>query len=361
MKIAVIHATAGAGHLKAAEAVYYGIKKYTDHDAQLIDALDHTSPFFKKLYAGTYVSLVKYVPVIWGFAFALVDIPWLQGFIRGFRRIYNHLNAGKLEKLLIDGHFDYVVATHFMPTEIVSSLKKAGKLQTQLVTCVTDYDVHRIWTADGVDKYCVATEWTKRKCVEIGVDESKVHVTGIPTNELFSAAYDVGELKGKLGIERERFTVLVATGSFGIGPIEEIIQALKEFQVVVVCGHNKHLFETLTAKQYPNARVFGLVNNMHELMAVSDAMVTKPGGLSISEALVMHLPLIFFNPIPGQETNNIKVLNRHGIGISSKSIQHIATELTRLKTSHDSLTTVLMKTREIARPFAVKEIVALLT
>lgn len=360
MKIAVMHATAGAGHLKAAEAVYDGIKKYTDYEAHLVDVLDYTSPLFKKMYAGTYVSLVKYLPSIWGFVFACVDIPFLQGLIRGFRRIHNHLNARKLENFLIDNNFDYVVATHFMPTEIISSLKRQKKVTTKLITCVTDYDVHRIWTADGVDQYCVATEWSKRRCVAIGVAEHKVAVTGIPTNELFSAAYDVGSVKDKLQIERERFTVLVATGSFGIGPIEEIIQALDDFQVIVVCGHNASLYKTLTDKQYPNARVFGLVDNMHELMAVSDAMVTKPGGLSISEALVMQLPLIFFNPIPGQETNNIKVLNEHGVGISSKNIKHITNELTKLKTSHDLLTTVLMKTKAISRPSAVKDIVGLL-
>ena len=359
MKIAVIHATAGAGHLKAAEAVYYGVQKYTKHDVKIIDALDHTSPFFKSLYAGTYVNLVKYVPRLWGFAFGLVDIPVLQGFVRWFRSIYNHLNARKLEQLLIDRQFDCIIVTHFMPTEIISRLKEQNKIKAKLITCVTDYDVHRIWYGKNVDRYCVATEYTKKKCVTIGIDEDKVQVTGIPTNELFSAAYDVGELKDKMGLEHDKFTVLVATGSFGIGPIEEIIQKLVDFQVVVVCGHNKNLYKTLTDKQYSNAKVFGLVDNMHELMAIANAMVTKPGGLSISEALVMQLPLIFFNPIPGQETNNIKVLNQHGVGISSTSITHIYEELEKLRTSPDALATVLMKTKEVGCPFAVKDIVNL--
>ncbi|MFT7539039.1 MAG: processive 1,2-diacylglycerol beta-glucosyltransferase, partial [Lysobacterales bacterium] len=195
----------------------------------------------------------------------------------------------------------------------------------------------------------------------LGIPENKVTVTGIPTNERFSAAYDVAELKSSMGLEKDRFTVLVATGSFGIGPIEEIIRELDEFQVVVVCGHNKTLFKTLTDKKYANAKVFGLVDNMHELMALSNAMVTKPGGLSISEALVTQLPLIFFNPIPGQETGNIKVLATYGVGISGCSIPDIACELDKLRTSQDVYSTVLMKTKEIARPFAVKDIVNLIT
>ncbi len=359
MKIAVIHATAGAGHLKAAEAVYYGIQKYTNHDVKIIDALDHCSPLFRKLYAGTYVMLVSHIPRIWGFAFGLVDIPFLQGLMLWARGIYNHMNMGKLEQLLIDRQFDYVIVTHFMPTEIVSRLKEQKKIKSKLITCVTDYDVHRIWYAKNVDRYCVATDWTKKKCAAIGIPDTKVQVTGIPTNELFSAAYDVGELKAQMSLEDNKFTVLVATGSFGIGPIEEIIQELPDFQVVVVCGHNQSLYKTLMEKKYKNAKVFGLVDNMHELMAISNAMVTKPGGLSISEALVMQLPLIFFNPIPGQETNNIRVLHEYGVGISSTSIAHIARELDKLRTSQDAHTTTLMKTKEVGRPFAVKDIVNL--
>ena len=110
-----------------------------------------------------------------------------------------------------------------------------------------------------------------------------------------------------MGLQPDLFTVLVATGSFGIGPIEGIIDVLKGFQVIVVCGHNRDLFRKLSGKYCALVKVLGLVDNMHELMAVSDAMVTKPGGLSICEALVSQLPLIFFNAIPGQEIGNIKV------------------------------------------------------
>ncbi|MFT5169639.1 MAG: processive 1,2-diacylglycerol beta-glucosyltransferase [Candidatus Omnitrophota bacterium] len=361
MKIAVIHATAGAGHLKAAEAVYYGLRKYTDHDVKIIDALDHTSGIFKSMYAGTYLFLIKHFPRVWGVSFAVIDIPALQPFIRWFRRIYNHINASNLEKLLIERQFDCIIMTHFMPTEITASLKRQRKINAKLITCVTDFDVHRIWLAEGVDGYCVASDWTKNRIQTLGIPENKVTVTGIPTNERFSAAYDVAELKSSMGLEKDRFTVLVATGSFGIGPIEEIIRELDEFQVVVVCGHNKTLFKTLTDKKYANAKVFGLVDNMHELMALSNAMVTKPGGLSISEALVTQLPLIFFNPIPGQETGNIKVLATYGVGISGCSIPDIACELDKLRTSQDVYSTVLMKTKEIARPFAVKDIVNLIT
>ena len=261
---------------------------------------------------------------------------------------------------MIKGKFDYIVMTHFMPTEIAAALKRAGRISSKLITVITDFDVHKIWIAKGIDVYAVASDWTRGKLVSIGISPERVLASGIPTDEKFLTLVDISVLKRKLGLQEDIFTVLVATGSFGIGPIEDIISTLKGFQVIVVCGHNAGLFQKLSAKGLKHVHVLGLVDNMHELMAVSDVMVTKPGGLSISEALVSQLPLIFFNAIPGQETGNIKVLKTYGIGISGCSVTQIGEELKKLQTSKDLFLTVFKKTKALARPSAVKDIVSLI-
>jgi len=360
MKILVIHASAGAGHLKAAESLTNGLKKSTEHDVILVDALDYSSPFFKKLYTGTYFFLISKVPWLWGFFFWLLDIVWFQPTIRCVRRIYNTVNVGRLHRFLQEEQFDTIFMTHFMPTEIAAALKRSRRISSQLITSITDFDVHRIWLADGIDHYCVASDWTKKKMVKLGVAQDHVLVSGVPTDEKFSTPVDIGTLKEKLGLHENIFTVLVATGSFGIGPIEEIIDVLGEFQVIVVCGHNKSLYQKLSHKKYGLVKVLGLVDNMHELMAVSDAMVTKPGGLSISEALVSQLALIFFSAIPGQETGNIRILKKYGIGISGCSVAQIGEELVRLKYSRDIFLTTLKKTRTLARPSAVHDCISLI-
>lgn len=360
MKILLTHASAGAGHMKAAEALYNALKEDTRHEAVFVDALDHVHPFYRKMYRESYSFMVTKIPLFWGFVFALLDLPSLQPLVRFGRRIYNAINCHQFQKYLIDQQFDYVISTHFMPTEITAALKRKGKISSKLITVVTDYDVHRIWLANGVDMYCVASDWTQAKVVQLGVEVPRVFATGIPTDERFAKDYDIAELKQKLAIKPDMFTVLVATGSFGIGPIEEIIETLQGFQVVVVCGHNKALFERLSQKVSETVRVFGLVDNMFELMAVSNAMVTKPGGLSISEALVSQLPMIFFNAIPGQETGNVRVLKEHGIGISDCSIAQIALELEKLQTSKDAFLTTLKRTKRLARPSAVKDIISLI-
>lgn len=359
MKILVIHASAGAGHMKAAEAVFNGLKKYTPHQAVLVDALDYTSPAFKNLYRSTYATLITKFPWLWGFVFGALDFNFIQPLERLFRRIYNHINAGKLEAYLKNEQFDYVIATHFMSTEITSALKDKGLIRSKLITIVTDFDVHHIWLAKHVDHYTVASAWTKDKMLELGIAEQKIHVTGIPTDEKFSEIKDIGALKKKLGLKENLFTILIATGSFGIGPIEEVIKSLDGFQVVVVCGHNKNLFARLSQQPFSNVKICGLVDNMHELMAVSDVMVTKPGGLSIAEALVSQLPLIFFNPIPGQEANNIKVLAHYKLGFHSNSINDIVHEVKRLSSFKDDLMTALKRTKQLSCPNAVSDIIKL--
>lgn len=360
MKILIVHASAGAGHKSAAEAIGDGIKGHSSHDSLVLDALDKTSPAFKNLYRTTYTTMITHVPWLWGAVFRLLDIKFLQGLVRSFRRLYNAMNMRVLHRFLIDEQFDVIISTHFMPVEVVSALKRSGKVKSKLICVVTDFDVHKIWLGSGVDTYCVASDWTKKRLTNFGVSSAKIVATGIPTHEKFSAQKNIGELKRKIGLAEDKFTVLVATGSFGIGPIEEIVNALIGFQIIVVCGHNKDLYERLKGKDSSLVKIMGLVNNMHELMAVADVMVTKPGGLSINEALVSQLPMVFFNAIPGQETNNIKILKEHDIGINTETVQEIVKALNAYKSSKDLFLTAVRNTKALARPRAVQDIINLI-
>ena len=363
MKSLLIHASAGAGHRKAARAIYDGLRKHTTHEAVFADSLDYTSPFFKTFYRRSYVFMVTQMPWLWGFFFQLVDLPWIQPLSGICRRIFNSLNAQGLRAFLKKERFDYVFTTHFMANEVTAALKRKGAIDSKLVTVVTDFDVHRIWLSPETDLYAVACEWTQFKLRQLGVAQEKIHVTGIPVDEKFARPADREELKQKLGLKENVFTILIATGSFGIGPIEEILRILEledGLQTLVVCGHNRRLFERLRGRNYCGAKIFGLVDNMYELMAVSDCMVTKPGGLSIAEALVSQLPMIFFHPIPGQETGNVRVLREYGIGCMPADVPGIAGELKKMKSSRDAHLTALKHTQRLARPAAVQDIISLI-
>lgn len=361
MKVLVIHTSAGAGHTKAAEAVYNGLKSTPGVEARLVDTLEFTGRIYGKLYQNGYTFLIKKIPWAWGIFFALTDSVWLRGLVRIIRRLSNSINARALVEFLRAEQFDYIISTHFFPNEVGGYLKRKGMIRSKLICIVTDFDVHTIWLAQGIDYYAVASERTKEKLVKLGVEENKIFITGIPTHEKFSKEVNRDQLKEKLGVRKDMFTVLIATGSFGIGPIEEIAQALQgDQQVIVVCGHNQNLFNKLNRQKMGLVKVCGLVNNMDELMSVSDAMVTKPGGLSISEALVKRLPLIFFSAIPGQETNNVRILKRYGIGISDCSVSGIVTEIKKLSGSPAYLESVCKSVAVVSRPGAVKDIIRLI-
>lgn len=359
MKTLVIYATAGAGHRKAAEALYHGLESLTD-DAVLVDALDYTSPFYKRLYSGTYTFIISYLPWLWGILFSILDWPWLVPFVRLLRRVHNSLNARRLAQYFKGEDFDYIFSTHFFPHEVAGYLKRKGQINSTIISVITDFDVHSIWLAQGVDYYAVACGWTQQKLEYMGVPERRIAVTGIPTHANFSSHTDIKALKQKLGLKEDGLTVLIATGSFGIGPIEEIVQLLPDFQILVVCGHNQALHQRLSRTANDRVKIYGLVDNMDELMAVADVMITKPGGLSISEALVSGLLLIFFNAIPGQETNNVKVLKEYEIGVSGCPIAEMVQVLHRFQASTEAYEAAGEKIKLLAKPYAVKDIIALI-
>ena len=141
-------------------------------------------------------------------------------------RLQNSLNAQALQQFLKKEQFDYIISTHFFPTEVAAYLKRTAAIKSKIITVVTDFDVHSIWLAEGVDRYAVASAWTQKKIQSLGIAPEKIAVTGIPTAEKFSLARDKNAMRRKLGLRENIFTVLVATGSFGIGPIEKIVQAI---------------------------------------------------------------------------------------------------------------------------------------
>lgn len=358
MKILVVYASAGAGHFKAAEGIYNYLRIfYPQVETKLIDILEDTSAFFKDSYAYGYPFLVKHALAAWQIAFyatSLRPLQWLTRFIAAF---LNQHNTKKFTKILIEENPDFVISTHFLSSETTAFLRRTHKIKTKLVTVVTDFGVHPFWVCKGTDFYVAASGYTKRQLTSQGVAEEQIKVFGIPVDPKFLEQHDRFNLAHKFGINPEKFTVLIATGSFGIGPIEEIVELLhKEAQILVVCARNQELYQKLKNKNYPQARIFHFIDNIEELMAVSDIIITKPGGLSISESLIMELLPVFIAPIPGQETENIEALEHYGVGIYPNSLDELKMAVLNFRENPEMLKSVKEAIRKLKRPFAAKEI-----
>ena len=319
MKVLIISASAGAGHRKAAEALYNSFNR-AKIQAQKIDALDYTNPLFKSAYPSVYIFLVRFAPFLWGMIFHFLNIAILKPVINPVRYFFNYINGRPLIKYVLKEQPDVVICVHFFSAQLISRLKAAGRFKGYVVCGVTDFGVHQFWINQGTDYYLVASEMTKTELIAKGVPSDKILVTGIPVEEKFLEPAAKDELRKKLGVAEDTFTILVASGGFGVGPIKKIVQNLDQMnqslQVLVICGENDRLREFFAGQSFKKTvRVFGYVNNMHEFMAASDIIITKSGGLTVSESLVKALPMIIIRPIPGQEMRNAQVVTKYKAGI----------------------------------------------
>jgi len=358
MKIIILYASAGGGHLKAAEAIYNYFKgQDKDLELKLVDALQKANPLFKNTYLAWYYFTVNHAIFLWTLSYKLTDAPMLRTVVRWIRFMVNRLNLGCLASFLINEAPDVIISAHFLPAEVSAYLKRKGKINSRLITVITDFGLHYFWIAQGTDIYGVASDFTRRQLLREGVGDNKIKVSGIPIDAKFLKLENKEILRDRLNIDRSKFTVLIIMGSFGMGPVEKIAGLLyKEAQILVVCASNKKLYRRLQRKFSGNIKVFGFVDNVEELMGASDIIITKPGGLTISEALSKELMPIFIWPIPGQETANARILEGYGIGRSVKNILDLKETVLYYKENPQDLEKAKISIRKIKKPNAAEEL-----
>jgi len=358
MKVIITYASAGAGHRKAAEALFGYFKDCCPQaEVSLVDVLEKTSKFFKFSYTRGYDFLIRRAIFLWHFAFWLTSLKSLSKFTRGVALVTNKSNAKRFSEFLIQENPDYIISTHFFPSEVAGYLKTKNKIKSKVITVITDFGVHPFWISPGTDLYIVAAEYTKGKLISLGVDAKRVKKCGIPVASKFLQLRRREELAVALGLKPDKFTVLIMTGSFGIGPLAEIAKLFhQEVQILVVCANNLKLYERLQKSNLPGVLVFGFIDNSEELMAVSDIIITKPGGLSIAEILAIELIPIFISAIPGQEIENIKALREIGIGFAPSSLREIKKLVLDLKLHPEKISAMKENMRKIHRPDCLGEI-----
>jgi processive 1,2-diacylglycerol beta-glucosyltransferase len=225
---------------------------------------------------------------------------------------------------------------------------------------VTDFEAHALWMEHCVDLYCVAAQETKGRLVARGANPESVLATGIPISGRFSSKMDDKAVRAKMGLRDDQPVLLVLSGGFGMGPVAEILSALdnvsQSFQTVVVTGRNEELRQKLAAqdRKHPT-HVLGFASNMHELMSISDLIITKPGGLTSSEALALGKPLFILNPIPGQEAANSDFLLERGAALKVNRVEDLPFRLDQLLAGK-KLSQLSRAAKALGRPDAAAEI-----
>ncbi len=339
MKIIVTHVPAGAGHQKAAEAITIALKqRCPQNETVLLNALDGMSPWYQWSFTEGYLSVIHRYPHLWGAAYNFLDLRGLAWAAYKLHRMNNASHGKILEEILWRQKPDVVIGTHFFPMEVAAYLKCHKRFNARLITVLTDFLPHSVWISPCIDTYVVGSPVGREALRARGVPEARIQLLGIPIHPKFSKHTHRNETALRLGIQPDRFTVLVCSGGFGTGPVFELVTALSgiptPLQVLVVTGKNTALLRHLenVQEKIPHAlKLYGFVDNMEELMTVSDLMVTKPGGLSSVEAMAKGLPLLLVAPIPGQETRNARVLTQQGIAVLAGNLKEFPRLLEELR------------------------------
>ncbi len=365
MRILIATVTAGAGHLQAATAIEEAWRAFRPRDTlERLDVLDFTPRFYKKAYAEGYIKLIEHAPELYALFFKKTDNPALIRKLTRLRRALSRFSTKSFVRYLQRFKPDVVICPHFLPLEILGSLKAKAKspFHPLIVCVVTDFEAHALWMEPCVDLYCVAAEETKGRLVARGASSNHIAVTGIPVSARFSAKLNVRGIRKHYGLRDDLPTLLVLGGGFGMGPVEKILNELNKLelavQIMVVAGRNEKLKRNLAAQDWQHpTRILGFVNNMHELMALADLIITKPGGLTTSEALALGKPLFILNPIPGQEAANSDFLLERGAAIKANCIEDLPFRLSQLLNSK-KLSRMARAAKSLGHPYAARDICA---
>ncbi|OLN33972.1 diglucosyldiacylglycerol synthase (LTA membrane anchor synthesis) [Desulfosporosinus metallidurans] len=320
LRVLVFSATFGNGHLRAAEAVIEGIR-IKEPSAEIIhlDFGDFLNKRVNSMVKNVYLEMIKRTPKLWGRLYYKTSKAQPRSMMQ---RFLNQLGRNDFLKYIHVFEPDLIVCTYPTVSSILAELRLEEILHVPLITVITDFTAHSHWVHPGVDRYMVACAEVKEILVSWGINAQRIHVTGIPISPRFEGDLDRQQIIYELGLDPELPIFLVMGGAYGgLKSTKRICKKLADslvpVQSIIVCGKNVKLYHSLeeVSARAGNPIVrLGYVHNVEELMAVSKLIITKAGGLTVSEALTKHLPLVIFKPIPGQEDGNAQFVQRIGAG-----------------------------------------------
>jgi processive 1,2-diacylglycerol beta-glucosyltransferase len=361
MRILILSASVGAGHVRAAEAIEAALQQADPKSAiQNCDVLALMPPAFRKVYRDGYFRMVARAPRILGWLYDVTDKPFHKDRVRvGIER------AGAIRLLEMIRQFDpdVIVCTHFMSLPLLERERRKGRVRARILTVVTDFEVHGMWLAAPSDHYFVATEEARAHLQALEIDASTITVSGIPTHPSFAIPRNKRETGRTLGLREDLPVILLSAGGFGAGNavrmIESLIAAEVPAQIVAVCGKGAQLKTALErvvrqarSNALPVVRVVGFTTQMDEFMTAADLMIGKPGGLTTSESLIKGLAWVVVNPIPGQEEKNAIYLLEQGVGVWSDNLYTLPFKVQWVLGDKGRLAGMQQRALKIARPDA---------
>jgi len=355
-KVLILSASTGHGHNQAANSLKNELES-AGYTVNIAEPLKEEGRVMDLLIDDGYNMLASKLPKMYGTIYKITGHRFIN---KGVVTFFNLTLSSTVFQLVEQHKPDLLISTHPLLVNVVSFLKAGGKINSPFIAIVTDYMAHRFYVNQFVDAYIVGSRYTKDTLTEKGVPDHKIFTYGIPIRKEFRQP----RKKSKDSI----FTLLLMGGSMGIPYIkkclEKLVQNNHPFRIFVVCGNNQKLKSELEEKyagavQGKTIKILGFTRNIHELMDESDVIVTKPGGLTVSEAINKNIPIIIPFFIPGQEEENTEILVKAGVAVSVSNITELNDVVSRFCENPALLEEMRLKAQEISRELSPDSIVQL--
>jgi len=365
--VLILSASGGAGHIRAGEALLHGFRAVDRNiQAEHHNCLDFTSKLFKRFYAQSYLNMVNHAPDLWGYLYSQSEKKRFRK--KALLELFDYFNYRPYLHWLADRNPEAIACTHFLPfMAIARHMRKAG-ITAPVYAVTTDFDAHQFWIDPIVERYFVFNRESAWQLRAKGVPANQLSVRGIPVMPEFSRPLTQQAARRTLKVPATRTTILLMSGGFGVGRFEELVGSTlevlarfrsKHFTVLAVCGRNEQVKNRIEQTRTPDnttMRVFGFVDTISTLMAASDLLISKAGGLTSAESMSRSLPMLIVDPIPGQETRNADMIVEQRAGWKSVNMSNLMYKLWHLLEHPAVLRGARLRAKEFGHPHAARDI-----
>ena len=362
MKALVLSVTAGQGHNSTAKAIcaYFGS---IGCDAEMLDTLAYLNHALGETVSKGYLLMASNAKLVYKGGYRLAEKRNKSSSEISPTRTTGKLMSKKLAKYINNYDPDVIICTHVLPAIILDVMKKKGELRAKTIGVLTDFMFHPYWEeALNLDYMVIPNEQLTAQAFKKGFVQSQVLPMGIPIHPKFSEnKYTKEQARAELGLDINKRTVLLMSGGVGYGNIDRTVETLDrvpyDFQLITVCGSNSavkaRIDEMNTQKRILN---LGFVNYIDKLMDASDCIISKPGGLTTSEALAKRLPMVIVDPIPGQEDRNTEFLTNNGVAMAVSSTSTLDDVLYQLLSNPRKVEVMREAIELISKPNSTRDI-----
>lgn len=356
-KILILTAKYGNGHIQVASTLE---KNIAERGLQVIvcDLYRESHPLITEITKYLYLKSFSFGKQFYRLFYYGVD----KMYNKRVMNVYYTMGRKRLAEIIDKERPDIIINT--FPMIVVPEYRRRTGHVIPTFNVMTDFCLHKIWVHQNIDKYYVASENVKEKLVNIGVSDDDIKVTGIPIRKQFEEQIEKKSLYRKYQLDENKHILLIMAGAHGVlKHVKEICESLidsQNVQTIVVCGNNHTLKERLSplAEQHGDRlKVFGYVERVDELFRVASLLVTKPGGITLSEATALSVPLILYNPVPGQEKENAEFFAKHHAAVIANNIEEMINEMNRLLNAPDIMAKMRENIHRLYHPNAVDTII----